>query len=158
MTGVASGNEEQRPEKIEVTVPAASLVVGHARCPNGHLLMAPDVPIGGHPSILVTAKYGDKEGKLYLDPRYGSFEHKSDLAIPEGAVVGFFCPECGETLREKDVICNTCSAPMFIMHLPHGGRIEGCTRCGCFSHRLAVVDMNEQLLRLFEETSMDSYL
>lgn len=158
MTAMIREGSEDHPEKIEVTIPAASLVVGHARCPNGHLLMAPDVPIGGHPSILVKVKHGDSEGNLYLDPRYGSFEHESELKIPEGMVVGFFCPECGETLREKDVICNSCSAPVFVMHLPRGGRIEGCTRCGCFSHRLEVLDMDEQLLRLFEETHMDAYL
>jgi hypothetical protein len=158
MTERISGKSGKRPEKIEVTIPAARLVVGHAHCPNGHLLMAPDRPIGGYPSILVKAKYGDSEGNLYLDPRYGSFEHESEIEIPEGTVAGFFCPECGETLREKDVICNSCSAPMFVMHLPHGGRIEGCTRCGCFSHRLEVVDMDEQLLRLFEETHRDAYL
>jgi hypothetical protein len=158
MTEMASGSSEKRPEKIELTIPAASLVVSHARCCNGHLLMEPDMPIGGHPSIHVRVKHGDDEGDLFLDPRYGSFEHKSELEIPEGVVVGFFCPECGETLREKDVICNSCSAPMFVMHLPHGGRIEGCTRRGCFSHRLEVLDMDAQLLRLFEETNMDAYL
>ncbi len=150
--------DAQGGEKVEVTVPAAALVIRHARCPNGCLLMSPEVPIGGHPSIHVRVRQGGREGDVYLDPAYGSFNHRSDIEIAEGSVVSFSCPQCGVSLEEPDRFCGTCSAPLFVMHLPRGGRIEGCTRKGCFAHRLEVIDLGAQLLRLFEETQMDEYL
>jgi len=156
---VNNGDEARRePDKVEITIPSASLIVGHARCPNGHLLMAPDVTIGGHPSIHVKAKFGSQEGDLYMDPIYGSFDHQTELDIKHGTQVNLFCPECGISLLEDGLICNTCSAPMFSMQLPRGGSVEGCTRKGCFSHRLEVVDLEAQLLRLYEETQMDAFL
>lgn len=145
-------------ERVEVTVPAAALVIRHAKCPNGCLLMAPQVPIEGHPSIHVKVTYGGTTGDVYLDPAYGSFHHRSDMEIPERAVVSFSCPHCGVSLEEEGLYCSSCSAPMFVLHLPRGGRIEGCCRKGCFAHRLEVLDLGAQLLRLYEETQMDEYL
>jgi len=150
--------EERVSDSIEVTVPAATLVIRHARCPGGCLLMAPEVTIGGHPSIHVRASQGGREGDLYLDPAYGSFNHRSALEIEEGSVVTFSCPHCGASLEETGRFCSSCSAPLFVMQLPRGGRIEGCMRKGCFAHRLEVVDLGAQLLRLYEESEMDAYL
>lgn len=145
-------------EKIEVTVPAATLVVQHARCPRGCLLMAPDVIIGGHQAIHVRASQGGREGDVYLDPAYGSFNHRSAIDIEEGSVVHFTCPHCGVSLEEAGTFCNTCSAPVFVLQLPRGGRIEGCARKGCFAHRLEVLDLGAQILRLYEASQMEEYL
>ena len=149
---------EHETEKIEVEIPAAALVIKHARCPNGCLLMSPDVPINGHSSIHITIKRGTDKGDLYLDAAYGSFSHRCDMELDTGTVVDFFCPQCGVSLEEEDHVCRSCSAPMFVIQLPRGGRVEGCTRKGCFSHTLEVMDLSRQFLQLFDETQMDAYL
>lgn len=151
-------DDEIMTDRIEVTVPAASLVIRHARCSHGCLLMEPEVPINDHPSIHVKARLGEKEWNLYLDATYGSFDIQSEEEIDQGAVIPLFCPHCGVSLQHEDVMCQSCSAPLFLMHLPHGGSVEGCTRRGCFSHRLEIIDLEAQLLRLYEETQMDAFL
>ena len=149
---------EYKTEKVEVEIPAAALVIRHARCANGCLIMAPDVPINGHPSIHTKIKHGDHEGDLYLDAAYGSFAHRCDMELKDGTVVEFHCPQCGVSLQEAGHICQSCSAPLFVIQLPKGGRVEGCTRKGCFSHKLEVMDLSRQLLQLFDDTQMDAYL
>ncbi|MBN1426597.1 hypothetical protein JXA88_18775 [Candidatus Fermentibacteria bacterium] len=156
MTGL--DHPRTNPDKIEVTVPAAALVIRHAQCSNGCLLMSPDVTIGGHSAIHVHARYGAVEGDVYLDPAYGSFEHRSALEIPDGSVVSFSCPNCGVSLEVVEKFCNSCSAPLFVMRLPRNGSIEGCTRKGCFAHRLEVRDLGAQVVRLCQESQMDGYL
>ena len=158
MEGTRDHCDEHVGEKIEVTVPAAALVLRHARCPHGCLLIAPEVTIGGHPSIHVHVTQGGREGDVYLDPAYGSFNHRSALEIEEGSIVTFACPHCGVSLEESGHFCSRCSAPLFVMQLPQGGRIQGCTRKGCLAHRLEVVDLGAQVLRLDEESEMDAYL
>ena len=150
--------KQSGPDKIEITVPASSLIIRHARCPNGCLLMDPETPISGHPSIHVKVRYKESSGELYLDPAYGSFEHESTIEIKHGDIAEFFCPSCDVSLRQEEEDCQSCSAPMFIMQLPKGGYVEGCMRKGCFAHNLEVVDLDAQLLRLYEETQMDAYL
>jgi hypothetical protein len=120
--------------------------------------MASEVTIGGHPSIHVRARQGGCDGDVFLDPAYGSYNHRSAMEIAEGSVVTIACPHCGVTLEEAGRFCSSCSAPLFAMQLPRGGRVEGCTRKGCFSHRLEVIDLGAQLLRLYDAGQMDAHL
>ena len=55
-------------EQIIIEVPTKTLHVEHAKCPNGHSLMDPDVPINNYPSIKVVLQYGDIKGNVHLDP------------------------------------------------------------------------------------------
>src|SRR6056297_908592 len=75
--------------------------VQHAHCPKGCNLMNDEVKINGMDSIMVDLKWKDKEGKIYLDPEYGSYKHKSEVDVPDGEVVEFFCPHCGVSLTEE---------------------------------------------------------
>jgi hypothetical protein len=133
-------------EKVIIEIPAKALHLEHASCPKGHGLMDPSVPINGYPSIKVVLQYGDVKGIVHLDPVYGSFHNIFDVDIPEGVVVKMFCPICDADMGvQEDRSCDWCFSPMFQMHLPHNGMVEGCLKVGCHRHRLKLVDIDEQL-------------
>ncbi|MCR4438556.1 MAG: hypothetical protein QHJ34_05550 [bacterium] len=144
-------------EKIELEIPSKAVHISHAACSNGCSLMDETVQIGGHPSIKAKICHAGQEGVINLDPVYGSFEHRCTIEVPAGAVVEFFCPRCGVSLKGQDT-CNVCSSPTFVLHLPRGGVIEGCLRKGCFEHSLKIVDAEQLLKRLFDEHTLDAYL
>jgi hypothetical protein len=150
---------DDRPaNEIVITVPPKTVHLHNVACSGGCNLIDTSVRIGENPSIGVTVEYSGKRGMLYLDPRYGSFENQYAFHIPDGVVVRFFCPHCGTDLSDPDETCSLCSAPMFRLHLPRGGILEGCLRKGCVGHRLRIVDLDEQFLRLFNDGVLDSYL
>jgi len=145
-------------EIIEIEIPSKGIRVQHATCPNGHSLMDPDHKINRYPSITVKAKYKDLEGMIHLDPVYGSFKTVSEIKVPEGEEVEFFCPQCGVTLTFDDIKCEECGASMFGVYLPRGGRVEACLRNGCQFHNLKMVDGKELLEKLDEYHTLDSFL
>ena len=145
-------------EKIELEVPAKTLHIIHAKCQNGCDLMDTSVTINGFPSILVTVKYKKQEGKINIDPVYGSFENIWEFDVPAGEIVELHCPKCGVSLTEKSETCNVCTAPMFVLHLPQSAIIEACLRKGCFEHTLKLVQPEDLLKRLFDEHMLDAYL
>ena len=146
--------------QIEVEVSSTQLNVKHATCPNGHLLCCDEsVKIHNHPAIKVKVKYKDKEGLLYLDPIYGSYDNIfKGISMPKGGVAEFFCPECGVSLTDPSESCQLCSSPMFVFHLPKGGIVEGCLKNGCLFHKMKIVDAEQQLARSFENSTLESYL
>ena len=98
--------EQEKPkERIEIEIPAKAVAIQHAHCPNGCDLMEPRVKIGGYASVRARLRYGDKEGDIYLDPRYGSFENISEVDVPEGEIVELFCPHCGVSLKDEHQRC-----------------------------------------------------
>jgi hypothetical protein len=149
-------------EKImmEFSIPSKRLVVKHAQCPNGHFLNTEEVIIGGHPSVKVKIKVQNKgEGTIYLDPVYGSYNNmEKGIQLEEGDIAEFFCPECGVSLKYPEEYCQACSAPMFYFQLPHGSIVEGCSRKGCTSHKLKLVTAEEQMGRLFDDSTLESFL
>jgi len=145
--------------QIEVEVPSKNLHVHHATCSNGHLLQDEKVKIHGDAALKVKIKTRGKEGMLYIDPVYGRYDNiEENIILKKGDVVEMFCPECGVDLRDIDEICPSCSSPMFIFHLPRGGIIEGCSKNGCLFHKLKIVDAEKQISRLFENSTMESFL
>ncbi|MBI5477973.1 MAG: hypothetical protein HY906_03910 [Deltaproteobacteria bacterium] len=136
-------------EDITIRIRTGAVHVQHATCPAGCSLMAPDVSIGGFPSIRVTIAFGSERGQLYLDPGYGSFQHQTGLTIPPRTVVEMSCPTCGESLAQ-DEPCADCGARTFRLSLPQGGTITGCLRAGCHRHKLELADLDGDLLRLYE--------
>ena len=140
---------ENGDERIEVSVPRGRITIRSARCPAGCDLMAPDTPIHDHPSIGVRMLHGKRKGMIHLDPTYGSYENKSDLDVPDGEEVEFACPHCGVSLVDREERCPSCSAHMFVLHLPGGAIVEGCLRKGCTHHTLRLVDLDAQILRMY---------
>jgi len=145
--------------QIEIEVPSSALNVQHAKCSNGHLLRDEKQKINGNPSLKVKVRCRGKEGILYLDPVYGSHDNiEEGITIPDGDIVEMFCPECGISLKDVNDTCQSCSAPMFVFNLPHGGIAEGCLRKGCLFHKMKIVDAEQQIARSFENKSLESYL
>lgn len=145
--------------EIEVEVPSKKIHVEHVYCQKKHLLCDPEHKIHGYPAIKLKLKYRDKEGMLYLDPVYGSFDNiEEGIKPPKGAVVELFCPICGVSLVDRQETCQRCSSPMFVCYLPKGGIIEGCTRKGCYYHKVKIIDAEKQVSRLFENDTLQSYL
>jgi hypothetical protein len=145
--------------QIEVEVPSSTLNVQHAACPKGHLLRDEDVKIHGNPSLKVKIRNRGKEGMIYLDPVYGSFDNiEEEVPIKKDDVVEMFCPECGVSLIDPNETCQVCASPMFIFQLPKGGIVEGCLKKGCFFHKLKIVDAEKQISRSFENSTLESFL
>lgn len=141
--------KDKRDDKIEVSIPKGKVTIRSARCPAGCDLMAPDHPIHGHPSIAVRLEHGGQTGTLHLDPTYGSYDNEGDLSIPDGEEVAFSCPHCGVSLVDREERCSSCSAHMFVLHLPGEAIVEGCLRKGCSAHTLRLVDLDAQILRMY---------
>ncbi len=150
--------EEQKRERLEVEVPSGKVVISMATCPNGCDLMDHSVQIKGHASIRLEFEYEGKRGPIYLDPVYGGHENVCEEEIPVGAVVEFYCPHCGVSLKDPGATCQDCGAPMFALSLPRGGFVEACQRNGCFFHKLRIVTGEDMMQRLFDDIGMDSFL
>jgi hypothetical protein len=145
--------------QVEVEVSGKSINVQHAFCHNGHSLIDDSVKINDFPSIKVKVKANNEEGLLYIDPVYGSFNNiEKGINISKGTLVELFCPECGESLTDENEICQLCSSPMFVFHLPKESIIEGCLKMGCMYHKLKIVDGEHQMMRLFENSTLESFL
>lgn len=145
--------------QIEFEIPSKKIHVEHVYCPKGHSLCDSKTKIHNYPAIKVKIKYKDKEGILFMDPVYGSYDNIfQDIEVPKKGIVELFCPECGISLREEGESCRLCSSPLFIFNLPNGGIVEGCLRKGCVYHKMKMVGVEEQVLRLFENDTLESFL
>jgi hypothetical protein len=147
--------KNKKKEIVEIEIPSKSLRIKHGMCGNRHSLMNEEHLIGGFPSISVLAKFGDKEGLIFLDPVYGSYKNIWDITVPDGEIVELFCPHCGVSLCEQGQICDECLSPIFAVYLPQGGAIEACTRNGCYHHSLKFTDSDEIGKKLLEENYLD---
>lgn len=134
--------------KTSVAQPIRTVNIQSAHCSKGCDLMSEQVKIHDLKSICVRVKWKDKEGLVYLDPEFGSYQHVSRLRVPDGEIVEFYCPHCGESLRHERETCQSCSAPMFSMVLPHEGEISGCLRKGCFEHTLKIESFESLQLQM----------
>ena len=145
--------------QIEVEVPSKALEVKHVTCPNGHALFDEEVKFEGHPSIKAKVKYKDQTGFIYLDPVYGSYNKiEEGIKIPDNAVVEFFCPKCEVSLTDPNDTCQSCASPLFVLQLPKHSVAEGCLKKGCSFHKIKIIDAEQQLGRLFENDTLESYL
>ena len=144
---------------IEVEVPSREIHVEHVFCSKGHSLCDPDTLIHNYPAIKVKVRCQGKEGFLFIDPVYGSYDHlEKGIEIPPGAVAEFRCPECGVSLQDPEETCQLCASPLYVFHLPKGGIIEGCLKKGCLYHKMTLVDTEQQVARLFKNDTLESYL
>ncbi len=149
---------DKKREVIRVEIPSKALRVRHAMCQNGHSLMDTDHTINGYASVAVRVKYKNKEGVIYLDPVYGSFRNVQEMQTPENAVVEFFCPVCGDSLKSKHHKCQECSADMFEIFLPSGGTVVGCLRNGCHFHILKLANGEKFLDSLNRDENLELFL
>ena len=126
--------------EIETDQRVFPVEVSCSRC--NHSLMDPRHIIDGHPSIRVTASFGQQHGWLALSSLYGSYKVSSEHIIPEQTVVHFFCPYCHTELIGA-FNCSQCGAPMVPMIVKGGGVVQICSRKGCMGHML---DLGENII------------
>ena len=128
--------------------------VGNGKCPAGHSLMTDKVLFDGQRAIVVKVKNKGHSSLLYLNPFYGKFEYKGEAKFEHDDVIEVFCPECGVSLAIDDT-CHLCDISMFAVQLPDGGQVEACPKIGCHRHSLKIVDVDEQLGRMYvDETKV----
>ena len=133
---------------------AKNVRIGNGTCPNGHSLMSKDKLFDGEKSLMVHARSAGQSGMLYMNPFYGRFEYDCEFVLNKGDIVELLCPEC-EVNLEIDIMCKLCNIPMFAIQLPDGGQVEACPTIGCHNHSLKIVDLDEQLERMYvDETKV----
>jgi NADH:ubiquinone oxidoreductase subunit E len=91
--------------------------------------------IDGHPSVQLTAAYGNVRGPIRFSSLYGSPAVECEPEIPIDAVTDFSCPYCEGALR-GDASCPECDSPMAPMLVEGGGLVEICTKRSCKGHTL----------------------
>jgi len=94
-----------------------------------------------------------QEGQVALSALFGDYTVETELAIPEGAIAEFRCPECDASIMLA-LPCRLCGAPMASLNIASGGYLEFCSRRGCKGHALGGVgnidDMMALMNKMFE--------
>jgi len=110
------------------------------RCPHcNHSLLDPNFLLDDQPSVRLTISFSGKHGWLRLSSLYGSYNLKSEYEIPMDTIADFFCPHCHSELVGSST-CVVCNAPMVPMTIYGGGLIQICSRRGCKSHSMDLVN------------------
>jgi len=121
----------------------------------GRTLMDPETLIDNEPSIRMDVECCDQRGTIWLSSIYGSYNFKSDIGLPKGMVVGFYCPECKQEISSA-AECISCGAPMVPFHLDMGGKVSICSRAGCKNHFVEFEDLSIALRKFYHEYGFPS--
>jgi methionyl-tRNA synthetase len=113
------------------------------------ILMDEEKQIDGYPSVKTKIKLHDKTGELHLSSIFGSYNIKSEVYVPRGEIVLFFCPECNASLLLKD-LCEECNAPLAFLELKNGGTVQICSRRGCKYHFMDYTDFAQKLSAFYD--------
>lgn len=123
-----------------------SLIV---KCPHcNHSLMDCSKLIRGMPSIRLFVRSGRNGGMLNICSLYGCFDKCSEINISDGEITELLCPVCKKSLQSKSV-CDICGAPVFILSLETGGKLQTCSRVNCKKHKVIFEDIYKDLTRYF---------
>lgn len=125
------------------------------KCPKcGQSLLDHDNQLDNMPSIRLAIKGSQNSGFIRLSSAYGSSTILSDITIAEGEVCVFSCPFCKEVL-ESEEHCSACKAPMVYLLIEMGGKVNFCSRKGCYKHSIEFEDISTALKQLYEH--FDNY-
>lgn len=95
----------------------------------------------------------NQKGEVFLSAIFGDYTVETELEIPDGRTVHFFCPSCEASLMLVQT-CKLCGAQNASLSLKTGGYIEFCSRNGCKGHALGgigdVDEMMSLMNRLFD--------
>ena len=112
--------------------------------------MDADFPIDDHPSVKVTIGYNEEKGVLHMSSRYGSPKVDSELEIPIGETVHFFCPFCESDLSSSRR-CYDCNAQLVTFNSTLGGYLRICSRMGCTKHIVEFENLETELRAFYEK-------
>jgi two-component system NtrC family sensor kinase len=120
--------------------PTGVLQIKRALCPKRHDLVDRKVRIDGKPAISMRFRKKEDTGLIYINPMYGSDEHRLSgmPALEEG--VELLCPDCSNSLIAEGELCPKCDSPIYAFEVPLKGIVQGCLRDGCGWQRWEEVD------------------
>jgi methionyl-tRNA synthetase len=125
-------------------------LVVQVKCPYCRkILMDGEKQIDGYPSVKTKIIHHDKTGELYLSSIFGSYNIISEVYVPKGEIVLFFCPECNASLLLKD-LCEECKAPLAFLELKNGGTVQICSRRGCKYHFMDYTNFAQKLSAFYD--------
>jgi predicted RNA-binding Zn-ribbon protein involved in translation (DUF1610 family) len=91
-----------------------------------------------------------QDGQVALSALFGDYAVETELAIPEGAIAEFRCPECDASIMLA-LPCRLCGAPMASLNIASGGYLEFCSRRGCKGHALGGVGNIDDMISLMNK-------
>ncbi len=120
--------------------PTGFLQIKRALCRKRHDLVDRKVQIDGKPAISMRFRKNDKTGLIYLNPMYGSVEHRLSGLPDFDEKVELMCPDCSTSLIADGELCPDCGSPIYAIEVPLKGLVQGCLKDGCGWHRWEQVD------------------
>ena len=120
--------------------PQGVLQIKRALCRKRHDLVDRKVKIDGKPAIGIRYRRKNKDGMIYLDPMYGSSNHRLEDLPSVGEDLDLMCPDCSASLISDDETCPQCDSPVYSFEVPLKGLVQGCLADGCGWHRWEQVD------------------
>ncbi len=120
--------------------PAGVLQIKRALCRKRHDLVDRKIQIDGKPAVSMRYRKNKDTGMIYLNPMYGSNEHRLGDMPPLEAGVELMCPDCSASLIAEGETCPDCGSPIYTYEVPLKGLVQGCLRDGCGWHRWELVD------------------
>lgn len=124
--------------------PVGIAQVKGATCKNNHNLIDNNHKIEGVPSIKVKAEAKGIEGEVYIDAIFGKHQNQYNLPIHNNEILKLYCTECSVPLFDDKRECPVCKAPLYQMHTPGKGTLNGCTRFGCTWQKWDFVDEQKE--------------
>jgi two-component system NtrC family sensor kinase len=125
----------------EISLDASGVLqIKRALCPKRHDLVDRKVQIDAKPAISMRFRKKKHTGLIYLNPMYGSNEHRLGDMPPLGEGVELLCPDCSTSLIAEGEVCPKCGSPIYTFEVPLKGLVQGCLREGCGWHRWEQVD------------------
>lgn len=121
------------------------------KCPEcGTYLMDHKNLVDNVPSIKLGINVIGASGSIWISATYGSYNFKTDIEIPEGAIAEFTCSHCNAEIISK-AECSLCEAPLIPLVLDIGGKVHFCSRKGCKNHNVEFEDLSVALKKLYSE-------
>jgi len=112
-----------------------ALQIKRALCPKRHDLIDRKIQIDNKPAISMRYRRKEDTGLIYLNPMYGSTDHRLGNMPPIDEGVQLLCPDCSKSLIAEGESCPACGAPVYEFEVPLKGMVQGCLRGGCGWHR-----------------------
>jgi two-component system NtrC family sensor kinase len=120
--------------------PTGTLQIKRALCRKRHDLVDRKIQIDGKPAISMRYKKKDQTGMIYLNPMYGSTDHRLNGMPDFDKDVELMCPDCSASLIADGETCPDCGSPIYAYEVPLKGLVHGCLKKGCGWHRWEQAD------------------
>jgi len=120
--------------------PTGTLQIKRALCRKRHDLVDRKIQIDGKPAISMRYKKKDQTGIIYLNPMYGSTDHRLNGMPDFDRELELMCPDCSASLIADGETCPDCGSPIYAFEVPLKGLVHGCLKKGCGWHRWEQAD------------------